>query len=80
LGGFWHREISVEEVQPGDWVEFNRQGYRIRRVQGVHVGRKHRYIRFRPGKVPVFKNRTLKFEEVRRVWRKGRDGCSESSG
>lgn len=74
LAGHWYIQVPAEQVQSGDWIEFFRQGYRVRQVQEVHLGRKHRYIRLKPASVPTSKNRTLKLEEVVRAWRRDEEG------
>jgi hypothetical protein len=57
-------------VQDGDYIEFHRNGHRIRQAQHVHRGRKHNYVRFAAFEVETFKNRTVGFAELTRVWRK----------
>ena len=71
LAGQIHFQIPVAEVTGSDYIEFNRQGLRIRKVKDVHYGRKHQYISFEPlPSVTVFKKRKIHPREVLRAWRK----------
>lgn len=67
--GRWHEQVSVESVQPGDYIEFFRQGYRVRKVRLVNLGRRHRYVRFEPMKVETFKSYVVNLDEIQGVWR-----------
>lgn len=69
----WHHTVPLDEVKPGDYVEFEASGQRIRRVQKVHRGRKHEYVRVEPlPTITVLKNRKIELRQIRRVWRKGK--------
>lgn len=69
----WHYVVSVDEVMPGDYVEFESSGHRIRRVKKVHRGRKHEYVRVEPlPNITVLKNRKIELRSVHKVWRRGR--------
>lgn len=56
-------------MQAGDFIEFFRHGYRVRCIQSVNNGHKHKFIRFEPLATEAFKNRTVRFEEILRAWR-----------
>lgn len=71
IGGVPHEEVSKDDIQPGDYIEFELEGRRCRRVKDVHLGRKRRYIQFEPfEKVRDFKCTKIDPCLVVRVWRK----------
>ena len=70
FNGRWHDQVSTESVQPGDYIEFYRQGYRVRKVRLVNLGHKHRFIRFEPMKVEAFKSYVVNLDEIQAVWRR----------
>jgi len=78
LRGRWHYQVNKEEVQSGDYIEFDRQGLRTRKVLTVKRTRKGAVVvSFEPlAHITVFKKRKVDLREVRRVWRRGhKDGC-----
>ena len=62
-------QISNEDVERGDYIEFYRRGQRCRRVKDVHRGRKHNYVQFEPCLVNPFKNQKINLKDIRSVWR-----------
>ena len=69
FGGRLCTRVPLEDIQPGDYIEFYRQGSRCRLVRDVHRGRKHNYVQIEPGKYNVFKDQRVKFESITAVWR-----------
>lgn len=69
FGGKFCVQVPLEAIQPGDYIEFYRQGTRCRLVKDVHRGRKHNYVQIEPGRYNVFKDQRVKFESISAVWR-----------
>lgn len=69
FGGVPHRRIGIAELQAGDYIEFYKDGVRVRRVREVIMGRKRRLVKFDPLSVPVFKTQTCLLDDIVAAWR-----------
>jgi hypothetical protein len=69
FGGQFCVSVSIEVVREGDYIMFNRQGTRVRRVKSVHRGRKHNYAQFEPCRANPFKSQRINLRDVQSVWR-----------
>lgn len=69
FGGKPHQLIHVDEVAPGDYIDFCREGLRTRKVKEVYRGRKKQFISFEPVPYNEFKKLQVHPKEVIRVWR-----------
>jgi hypothetical protein len=69
FGGQFCLQISIEEIQRGDYIEFYKQGNRCRRVKAVHRGRKHNYAQFEPCRANPFKSQKINLKDINKVWR-----------
>lgn len=62
-------KVPTDEVLAGDFIEFYRQGMRVRQVKSVHRGRKHNYVQFHPSKYNAFKSQKINIKDIKSVWR-----------
>lgn len=69
FAGVAHRRVGVVEVQVGDYIEFYKDGVRVRRVREVLIGRKRRLVKFEPISVPVFRTQTCLLDDIIAAWR-----------
>ncbi len=69
FGGVPHKLIDVADVQIGDYIEFYKEGVRVRRVREVIIGRKRRLVKFDPISVPCFKTQTCLLDDIISAWR-----------
>lgn len=69
FGGVPHKRIGAIDVQIGDYIEFYKDGMRVRRVREVIIGRKRRLVKFDPAAVPVFKTQTCLLDDIVSAWR-----------
>jgi len=69
FGGQFCMRVPTEYVCPGDYIEFYRQGMRVRQVRTVHRGRKHKFVQFVPSKYNAFRSQKVKLQDIKGVWR-----------
>lgn len=62
-------QVSIEDMREGDYIEFYRQGFRVRRVKEVHRGRKHSFVQYEPSKYNEFKKQQVSLKDIKAVWR-----------
>ena len=69
FGGRFCVQVPICTLAAGDFIEFYRDGMRVRRVVEVHRGRKHNYATFERLLANPFRSQKVNLKDIRSAWR-----------